>query len=125
MGDGVRHIADAGEHGDLREAHGRVLEVGLLAHRVPLGDRQLVGCPGMVGVVPVAVVERDEDVPGDDVTDFRLDADSSPARRYLDRIPLDDPQPGGVLGSDLDEGVGGGAIEVLRAGCLGPRVELV
>ena len=54
------------------------------------------------------------------ITDPGSDADTAPARRHLHHVSFGDPQPVGVLGGDLDEGVGRGVVEGLRSGRLGP-----
>ena len=58
--------------------------------------------------IPVAVVERQEDVPRPDVADPRRRLDRAAPRGDLDHVAVVDAQPLGVLGVDLGERLGRG-----------------
>ena len=92
------------------------LNVRLLADRVPVGERQLVGGPGRAVAAPVAVVEGDEQVAGDDVAHPRRGAERAAAGADLQQVAVGHAERPGVLLGDLHERLGGGVVQGLRRG---------
>ncbi len=82
---------------DLANAHGGIFVVRLLAYWVPLRERELVGRPRLVGVIPGAVMERHKDVPRRDIADTRGRAHATTPRLDLHHVAWRDAVIGCVV----------------------------
>ncbi len=87
------------------DRHCGVLVVGLLRHFVPLEDRELIGGPRPLGIIPVAVVKRHKDPPASNAAKTRRHLDRAAARGDAHPIPLRHSQGCRILGIQLRVGL--------------------
>src|SRR4051812_13434339 len=93
------------------DAHGRVLEVRLLAYGVPAAHRQAVGRRGSVAFAVVPVMERHENDAWFDPAEPDRGLGASPPGADLDQVPLLDAETARVCIGDLDEDRRSGGVE--------------
>jgi hypothetical protein len=98
--------------------------VRLFADRIPVRDRQLVAGPRYIGV-GVSVVEWQEEMAWDEVSDACSDFNDSPARADLDPVTVPDLQAPGILGPDFHKGLRSRLAECGNPAGLGARVPVV
>src|SRR3954469_11860445 len=88
---------------DAHHFYGGVLEMRLLAHRIPPGDGQLVGSAVGVVIVPIAEVKRNKNVSGFDISNSRLPLNLTAPRGHLHEVLFRNPMVLRVCQRDLNE----------------------
>src|SRR5579871_3016551 len=120
-------IAETGEKcACLADLDGCVLKVGLLADRIPAADRQLI-CRATIAIalVPISVVEGNENVPWCDIPYLRRPSHRAASGRDLHLIALPDAESIRVLLGDLHEHFGSRPLKLWGSTGLCSRMEVV
>src|SRR3954470_803895 len=105
--------------------YGGVLEMRLLAHRIPTGDCQFVSGAVRVFIVPIAKVKRNKNVSGFDISNSRLRLNFAAPRDHLHEVPFRNPMVLGVCQRDLNEYLIGCGVQFSHSTCFCPCMPMI
>src|SRR4051812_6217648 len=108
-----------------RQLYGGVLEMRLLAHRIPPGDRQLVGRAVGAIFVPITKMKWEEHMARFNISNARPSLDFASPRGHLHNVPFGNALLLGVRFGNLHKHFGSCRIQLRHSASLRPRMPMI